>query len=261
MFSLFLPMVHSLKETWICGVSGLRSWSFYCEWGRTVQWQSTQLSSETMGPGLAVAWLLNPEEVTSLCTTVSLMVNCTEQWGVSDRALMRGAQCMAQRKHLVNESCYSKQLVVRVSVCNRNEHRIDLTCSALPSCPRMDLKAMTFTDSLDWMSLSKEVAESRQKLSSWALSIWGHEIAPNTITISVSLWLLLSSFPPPVPLPSLSLPFPWGVGWRHGGTNGGITTSTPKEGIYLIAKEHILAADNKWCVMLPWSEMDGALRC
>ena len=41
------------------------------------------------------------------------------------------------------------------------------------------------------------------------------------------------------------------AGQRHEGGNRGITTAIPKEGIYLIAKEHILAADNKWCVMLP----------
>ena len=85
---------------------------------------------------------------------------------MSDRALRRGAQCLAQRKHPVNESCYLKQLVVRVSVCNRNERRVHLTCSALPSFPWVGLRAMTFTDPLDGMFLRKEVAESRQKLSS-----------------------------------------------------------------------------------------------
>ena len=42
-----------------------------------------------------------------------------------------------------------------------------------------------------------------------------------------------------------------GAGQRHGVSNREIITAIPKEGIYLIAKEHILAADNKWCVMLP----------
>lgn len=135
-----------------------------------------------------------------------------------------------------------------------NEHRIHLTHCVLPSSPwpgwgGWDFKAARAMDSLGWMSLWKEVAKNGQRL-------WGHMHLKSCNSSQHSHHLC-----PPLATSRLCLPFPLGVGQRHGSTNAEITTSTPEEGIYLIAKEHILAVDNKWCVMLPWSEMDGALCC
>lgn len=47
---------------------------------------------------------------------------------MTDCALMRGAQCLTQRKHPADDSCYLKQLAVKVSFYTRNECRIGLMC-------------------------------------------------------------------------------------------------------------------------------------